>query len=168
MKIAITGNSRLAGSIVKKFNAQPIRIEELVDKNQFDIFINNAHVDFKQCDLLNEWFNSWRYDSNKLIINISSRAGLPNLSKGYMYGAQKAALDHLSDNLTYNSDKKCRITTINLGMLEDELPSVKYEEVCDLIEYIIKLPAHLEISRVFLQHATNYQLVQELKKSRYL
>ena len=167
MRIAITGTSKLADTLIKRLGAVPFRIEQDIDKTQFDVLINNAHVEFKQCDVLIKWFEQWRYDESKLIINVSSRAGLPNLSKGYLYGAQKAALDHLSDNLTYNSDKRCKITTINLGMLEDELPSVKYSEVADLIEYVMSLPVHLEIPRIFLQHRENYQGVQKAKAIRY-
>ena len=167
MRIAVTGSSKLAGSIVDRFDADPIRVEQTVNKDEYDVFINNAHIDFEQTRLLEEWFQAWREDSNKLIINISSRAGLPNLSKGYLYGAQKAALDHLADNLTYNSNKKCRITTIGLGMLEDTMPSVTYTEVCDMIEYVLKMPVHLEIPKLYLQHAHNYQDIQERKKSRY-
>lgn len=167
MRIAVTGSSKLAGSIIKRFEADSIRVEDVIDKSKYDVFINNAHVDFKQCDLLSEWFNEWRYDDTKLIINISSRAGLSNLSKGYLYAAQKSALDHLADNLVYNSNKLCRITTINLGMLEDTLPSLKYDEVCDLISTIIMLPKHLEIPRVFFQHSSNYEGVQRLKSYRF-
>lgn len=167
MKIAITGSTKLAGHIIKRFDATPIRINQQIEYNDYDVFINNAHVDFCQANLLNTWFGVWRKDCSKLIINISSRAGLSNLSKGYLYASQKAALDHLSDNLTYNSDKRCRITTINLGMLEDNLPSVSYQEVGNLIEYVLNLPQHLEIPRVFLQHAHNYKDIQEQKKSKY-
>lgn len=167
MKIAVTGSTRLAGSLVERFGATPIRVDQVVNYNDYDVFINCAHVGFKQCELLETWFKEWKYDPTKIIINISSRAGLPNLSKGYIYGAQKAALDHLSDNLIYNTDKECRITTLNLGMLEDELPSVSYEEVGHIIDLIISLPTHLEIPRLFLQHSCNYQLVQQMKASRY-
>lgn len=167
MDIAITGSSKLAGAIVDRFDATSYRVDDKIDKKKYDVFINNAHVGFQQCFLLEEFAMAWWDDPTKLIINISSRAGLPNLSKGYMYGAQKAALDHLADNLTYNSDKKCRITTINLGMLEDPLPSVTYSEVCDLIEHILDMNEELEIPRVFLQHSENYQKVQELKSDRY-
>lgn len=167
MDIAITGSSKLAGSIINTFGADSYRVEDNIDKSRYDVFINNAHVEFEQTRLLHEWFQAWRYDASKLIINISSRAGLPNLSKGYMYGAQKAALDHLADNLTYNSDKKCRITTINLGMLEDDLPSLSYQEVCDLIDYILNLPIRLEIPRIFFQHSANYSHIQDMKSHRY-
>lgn len=167
MKIAITGSSNLAGEIIKSFGADSYRVEDKIDKTKYDVFINNAHVGFQQCFLLEEWFYAWIDDPTKLIINISSRAGLPNLSKGYVYAAQKAALDHLTDNLVYNSDKKCRITTINLGMLEDDLPSITYKEVCNLIDYILKMPMHLEVPRIFLQNSTNYKKVQHLKSFRY-
>lgn len=166
MKIAVTGSSKLAGAIVKYFDADAIRIESEIDFQKYDCLINNAHVGFDQCYVLHKAFVAWRYH-DKTIINISSRAGLPNLSKGYLYGAQKAALDHMADNLVYNSDKVCKITTIGLGMLEDQLPSVSYEEVCILIRTVLEIPSHLEIPRVYLQHRQSYQSVQTDKASRY-
>jgi len=70
MRIAVTGSSKLAGSIVDRFDADPIRVEQTVNKDEYDVFINNAHIDFEQTRLLEEWFRAWREDSNKLIINI--------------------------------------------------------------------------------------------------
>jgi NAD(P)-dependent dehydrogenase (short-subunit alcohol dehydrogenase family) len=166
--IAVTGSTKLAGSIVDRFKATSIRVEQEVDKSKFDIFINCAHVGFEQTRLLEEWFKEWSADKTKLIINISSRAGLPNLTKGHMYGAQKAALDHMADNITYNCDyKQCRITTIGLGMLVEDYSSVTYSEVCDTLEYVIGLPPHIEIPRLYLQHADNYTQVQKEKAKRY-
>ena len=69
-QIAVTGSSKLAGSIISRFNARSLRIEEKVNKSEFDVFINNAHIGFKQCDLLYEWFSEWKDNPNKLIINI--------------------------------------------------------------------------------------------------
>ena len=166
MKIAITGSSRLAGAIIDRFNADPIRIEDTVNKNKYDVFINNAHIGFSQTNLLNEWFDAWKQDSNKLIINISSRAAFPNLSQGYLYAAQKAALDHMADNLTYNSYKKCRITTLNLGWLNDDKLSLSYDEVCDTLEHILNLPKHIEIPKLALQNSHNYLEVQEKKNAQ--
>ncbi len=168
MRIAVTGSSKLAGAIAKKFKADTLRVEQQVNFADYDVFINNAHVNFCQTDLLYRWFGVWKNDPGKLIVNISSRAGLPNLSKGYLYAAQKASLDHLTDNLVYNSDKKCRITTLCLGMLEDELPSLRYNEVCDLLQYIIYMPSHLEIPKIYFQHSYNYKQVQKEKENRYL
>lgn len=167
MRIAVTGSSKLGGAIAQRFGATVLRVEQQADFNDFDVFVNNAHIDFCQTDLLARWFGVWCNDPTKMIINISSRAGLSNLSKGYMYAAQKAALDHMADNLIYNSNKKCRITTIGLGMMEENLPSLKYSEVCDLIDYVVHLPQHLEIPRIYLQHSHNYQDIQRLKSSWY-
>lgn len=168
MQIAVTGSSKLAGAIVDKFSATSIRVEQSVDKSNFDVFINCAHVGFEQTVLLHDWFSAWHNDKNKLIINISSRAGLSNISKGYMYAAQKASLDHLSDNLVYNcEDKLCRITTLCLGMLEETNSSLNYNEVCDMLDYIIHMPTHIEIPKLYLQHADNYIKIQREKAERY-
>jgi NAD(P)-dependent dehydrogenase (short-subunit alcohol dehydrogenase family) len=168
MQIAVTGSSKLAGAIIKEFEATPIRIEQDVDKNKFDVFINCAHVGFQQTVLLEDWFHAWSHDYSKLIINISSRAGLPNLSKGYMYAAQKASLEHMADNLMYNcAEKNCRMTTLCLGMLEETDSSLSYAEVCDMLFYLMSVPEHLEIPKVYLQHADNYLEVQQEKARRY-
>lgn len=163
MKIAVTGSSKLAKSIVEELGAHSWRIEDRIDTSRYDVFINNAHQGFDQVYLLEKWYEAWKDDPTKLIINISSRASQKNLSRGYMYSTQKAALDHYADMLTYVSDKQCRISTLNLGLLESDLSSVSYSEVVDMIKYIINLPQHLEIPRVFLQHSECYTSVQEKK-----
>ena len=139
MKIAITGSSGLAAKISnvlnktnfetggKLFSIESVRIEDNLDPEMYDVFINLAHVDFVQVDLLYKFYEAWKDDNEKYILNISSRASKSNISKGYIYAAQKAALNHLSDNLVYNSNKQCRITTLNLGLLEHALLSLKYK-----------------------------------------
>jgi len=176
MRTLITGKTKLAGAIIsalhEKIVYQKIEIESTrVDANipwkYFDIFINCAHVDFKQTELLNDCFAEWRNDSTKLIINISSRAAKSNISKGYLYSAQKAALNHLADNLVYNSDRRCGIVTLNLGLLEHpEVPSLTYDEVVDAIKEIIfywytDRPTSTEIT---LQHRDNYRENQKHKQ----
>ena len=105
MKILITGKTKLAGAItaelhdtivLQKLEVESCRVEADIPWRHFDIFINNAPV--KQAELLNEAYGEWKNDSSKLIINISSRAAKPNISKGYLYSAEKAALNHLADN----------------------------------------------------------------------
>ena len=148
MKALITGKTKLAGAIISEFHEEQImdeviefescRVGENIPWKHYDIFINNACVGFSQADLLNDVFHEWRDDPNKLIINISSRAAKPNLSQGYLYSSQKAALNHLADNLVYNSDRRCGIVTLNLGLIEhDEVPSLTYEQITNTIGLIL-------------------------------
>ncbi len=181
-KIAITGTSGLAGSIIQRlskhntdnshnlfsFDVTPIRIEQEVDKSIFDVFINHAHKDFHQTNLLFEWFECWRNESDKYIINISSRAQYPNISKGYLYSAQKASLNQLSHNLIFNSDKKCKISTLNLGLFDSKFPSLSSSEIVDQILYLLLLPNHIEISEMTIQHLYNYCEVQKMKANNIL
>ena len=82
-----------------------------------------------------------------------------------MYATQKASLNHLSNNLVYNSNKHCRITTINLGLLNSEIiPSLTHKEVADAVEFLIDLPKHIEIPEITLQHSANYIDVQTDKE----
>ncbi len=175
MKIGITGSSKLAGELLsildnnivyEKVEMESFRYPDIIPWNELDVFINNAHVQFSQTELLHEAYENWKEDEDKLIINISSRAHKPNISKGYLYSAQKAALNHLADNLTYNSDAQFGIVTLNLGLLEHALESVPYDEVCTLVKDIIfdfytNRPMQTEIT---FQHRANYNKVQKEKE----
>lgn len=176
MRALITGKTKLAGAIMSELNGKIVyqkiemestRVDADIPWKYFDIFINCAHVDFKQTELLNECYHEWKNDSTKLIINISSRAAKPNISKGYLYAAQKAALNHLADNLVYNSVRRCGIVTLNLGLLEHpEVPSLSYDQVIDTIKEVIfywytNRPTSTEIT---LQHRDNYVENQKLKQ----
>ena len=107
MRILITGKSKLSRYLGDAFIArtgQPVlithcRFEDEIDWDRHDIFINCAHVGFEQTNLLMKAFEAWKYNPSKKIINISSRAAQPNISLGYLYSAQKAALNHLANNL---------------------------------------------------------------------
>ena len=165
MKIAITGSSGLARAIADvMYDAEftHFRIGEHVGYD-FDVFINLAHQEYAQVDLLDEWVTAWWDRPNCMIVNISSRAAFPNISKGYMYAAQKAALNHSADNYTFNSECRCRITTLNLGLLESELPSLSYYEVARILRLLIILPAHIEVPAMTLQHRFPYSIVQQAK-----
>ena len=156
MRVAITGASGLAAAIAGALQDCPIRhvrIEDIMDCEwvweENDVFINCAHLGFDQTKL-------------------SSRAAEPNISQGHMYASQKASLNHLSNNLTYNSDKCCRITTINLGLLENvDVPSVTHQEVADIVKYLVRMAEYtdLEVPEMTLQHKTNYKDVQSDKQA---
>ena len=175
MKVVITGSSGLARVIGDVIASTPyigtvhlvshVRVESAIKWDDHEVFINCAHVGFSQTELLMEAYEHWKNDSTKTIINISSRASQPNISKGYLYAAQKASLNHLSNNLVYNSDKKCRITTLNLGLLEHELPSMTYNEVAGWIYKHCTGSKHIDIPEMTFQHAENYQSVQSDKEA---
>lgn len=181
MNIGITGRTGLAKAIAGALQDHKIytpRIDDILmnpehgywfDKtnaNEYDVFINHAHRDFDQVTIFDIFMKHWKRLPHKYIINISSRAHQPNISKGHMYAAQKASLNHLTNNLVYNSDKLCRISTINLGLLnDDDFPSLTHKEVADAIEFLIDMPTHIEIPEITIQHAANYQEVQADKQA---
>jgi len=176
MKALITGSSKLAGAIIEqlhekivyqKLDVESCRVDSDIPWRHYDIFINCAAVDFSQPKLLNDAYQEWKGDDSKLIINIGSRASQPNISKGYLYAAEKSSLNHLVNNLIYNSERKCGIILLNLGLLEhEELPSLTYSEVVDVIKDLIFYwyTGRPTMTEVTLQHRENYQEVQKFKE----
>ena len=131
-----------------------------------DVLINFAHDDFEQTKILEIAHNAWVDDDSKFIINFSSRAAQPNISKGYLYASQKAALIHLSNNLVYNSHKRCRITTLHLGLLEhQDLPSISHSEVSSWIYRHLTTSKHYDVPEITIQNRANYQGIQSDKQS---
>ena len=167
MKTLITGTSTLYSALNHLIPIDTCRIEDIlegrVDINEYGCFINYAHVGFKQVELLEYVFNEWRFDPNRIIFNISSRAAQPNISKGYMYAAQKAALNHYANNLHWNCpEKQCKITTMDLGGVALRgVPSMRWTTVADtLLSIMIQ---DLEIPHICMQVPENYMSVQAVK-----
>ena len=183
MKVAITGSSGLAKNIKDTLEATPYRgdtievstprIEDILMNDtrwwgfeQVDVLINFAHQDFDQTKILEITHRAWKNDSTKQIINFSSRASQPNISKGHMYASQKSSLNHLSNNLTYNSDKKYKCTTLNLGLLQNEdIPSLQWSSVSSVVYYLITSYPDIEIPELTIQAFANYQEVQSDKET---
>ena len=188
MKVAITGSSGLAKNIKDTLEASPYqgdtikvstpRIDDILmndvnwwgfdydNPNHIDVLINFAHRDFDQTKILEITHRAWKNDNTKQIINFSSRASQPNISKGHLYGSQKSSLNHLSNNLTYNSDKRYKLTTLNLGLLNhQDLPSLTWQNVSGLVFMLITSYPDIEIPEVTIQSFANYQEVQSDKES---
>ncbi len=184
MRVAITGSSGLAKIIKDTLEATPfrgqtidvtsIRCEDITMNGEncwiynghrpCDVLINLAHQD--QAKILGITHRAWQGEKTKYIINISSRASQPNISKGYEYASEKAQLNHLANNLHYNSNKRYKMTTLNLGLLNDEsLPSVKHQDVAGLIHKLITSYPDYEIADITLQAHANYQSVQSDKET---
>jgi len=186
MKIAITGTTRGLGKALYDELCgrwEPVslnrpeydiccpkcvrKIVEEIKDPAYRVFINNAHEPFCQTELLGAVFSAWHNDPNKIIVNINSRAKYPNLSKGLMYSASKASLSHLSDSLKFTTPKKCRILDVNLGLLESDLPSLKYTEVTELLIMLINRMTNMknmEIGSIDLYHYESYVKVQKQKQ----
>jgi len=187
-RIAITGTTKLADFIKRTFEASPwmggtfeikqLRIEDILvngtncwifDENNkkscCDILINHAHKDFDQVKILDIADRVWRNNPDKMIINISSRAAQPNISKGHLYASQKAALNHFANNLTYNSDRQYKMTTLNLGLMNSDLPSMNYTFVAGYIYQLITSYPDIEFTEVTMCDRANYRDVQTLKES---
>ena len=80
-----------------------------------------------------------------------------------MYASQKAALNHYTNNIVYNSDKVCKVSTVNLGLMRHKtLPSISYQDVADTIESIIN--SDLDIPDITVQHPANYKQIQNAKR----
>ena len=157
MKVAITNSTRgLGKELSTRFD-----FVDGFDKD-CDVFINNRHDSFNQTKLLMKAFDEWKY-TDKTIVNIGSRSKYPNISKGFMYSASKAALNHLSNNLRLNSDKTCRVIDINPGLLESDLPSLTYKQIADIVEWCVKLPKHIEVGELSVWEKTPYKIVSEMK-----
>lgn len=184
MRVAITGTSGLAKIIKDTLEATPfrgqtievtpIRVEDITMNREncwiynghrpCDVLINLAHQD--QAKILGITHRAWEGEKTKFIINISSRAAQPNISKGYEYASEKAQLNHLANNLQYNSNKRYKMTTLNLGLLNDEsLPSVKHQDVAGLIHKLITSYPDYEVADITLQAHANYQSVQSDKET---
>lgn len=182
MKVAITGSSGLAKNIKDTLEASPHqgetikvstpRIDDIImndtnfwgfdydNSNHVDVLINFAHRDFDQTKILEIANRAWHDDETKFIINFSSRASQPNISKGHMYASQKASLNHLSNNLTYNSDKKYKLTTLNLGLLNHDLPSLSWQNVSGIVYMLITSYPDIEIPEITIQAHANYKQIQ--------
>ena len=184
MRVAITGSSGLAKTIKDTLEATPfrgqtievtpIRCEDITMNKEncwiynghspCEVLINLAHQD--QAKILGITHRAWEQEKRKYIINISSRAAQPNISKGYEYAADKAQLNHLANNLQFNSAKRYKMTTINLGLLNDQdLPSVKHQDVAGLIHKLITSYPDYEVADITLQAHANYRGVQSDKEA---
>jgi len=184
MRIAITGSSGLAKTIKdvieasphagQTFTVTPIRCEDITSNGKncwifnghspCDVLINFAHQD--QTKILSIAHEAWKDEGSKMIINFSSRASQPNISKGYVYASEKAQLNHLANNLTYNSKKKYKMTTLNLGLIDhDELPSLTKNDIARMVYNLITTYPSIEFPEITMQHRANYSEVQSDKET---
>lgn len=119
------------------------------------VFINNAHSNMGQVDLLYDLQTAWR-STNKLIINISSNSSDGIKSFPHRYAVCKAALDKASEQLSRLPDS-CRIVNIRPGYINTDRvshvhdqPKLDVSTVVDVIQSIVKWPDESYINTITL------------------
>lgn len=120
-----------------------------------ELFVNNAHDGFLQCELLQEVFSEWRLQP-KRIINIGSSSfpmGTWNLvHKNYI--AEKAALHIAAERLQQEQDRQCLIHVLKLGILDtaDTKPllgdKISKEVVCRSLQFVLSQPWPIEVKTI--------------------
>lgn len=83
-----------------------------------DVFINNAHAEYAQTQLLYELWDRWA-GLDKTIINISSNTTDGIKKHTHEYSAQKASLEKANEQLA-NMNKPCKVTMFRFGYIGTE------------------------------------------------
>jgi len=165
MKIAITGHtSGLGKALYDEFpntvgyskstgcNIITNKDELIHNVNDCDIFINNAYDNMAQVELLFSWFKKYK-NTNKTIVVIGSNAAdaCEYRRKLHDYSVYKKALKSAVVQLQ-NSERTCRIIYISPSYIEnEELKSVDYTDVVELIKYAIHQKHTIELSNLSIR-----------------
>lgn len=184
--IAITGHSKGIGEALTKLysdaghevigfsrsNGFDLFTEEgrdavVAHHDACDIFVNNAFADASQIYLFKEFYEKWRYDKTKTIVNINSRAKYGPIA-GREYSMVKKMLHKEWVNiLGDHGDRLCRIININPGYVDTQMirhPSAKSygftheimkpETLAGFIKFATDQPQHIEIGDFSVWHTT--------------
>lgn len=177
-KIALTGHTKGIGKAIADVLSENHKVDGFSRDNGFDIsteegrfdilkksynsdvFINNAFHSNAQTELFTLFFKNWMYDGSKTIVNISSQSKYPGQSVNWSgYSAYKASLNHQAYLCAFKTERKCRIITINPGLVKTDLTSetqrslkgmLSPKEVADTVKYTIELPQHIEVGELSL------------------
>ena len=105
-------------------------------------------------------FEKWIYDETKTIVNISSQSKYTGMSKNWSgYSAYKASLNHQAYLCGFNTDRKCRIITINPGLVKTDMTKSAQQlnkgmltpkEVAEAVKWTLQQPQHIEIGELSL------------------
>ena len=153
----VKGYSRSNGYDISTEKGRQIIFDESYNAN---IFINNAYHSNAQTELFTLFFENWMYDENKTIVNISSQSKYPGQSVNWSgYSAYKASLNHQAYLCAFKTDRKCRIITINPGLVKTQMTSdaqktgkgmITPEEVAEAVIWAVSQPQHIEIGELSL------------------
>lgn len=150
MMYAVTGHTQGIGKAIyekldphvigfSKSTGYNITIKEdrkkIIDQCRYiDVFINNAHDQYGQIDLLIELFDKWK-DQNKTIINVGSRIAdivLPQTHINLLhYSAQKKALKAIHDDM---QGFNCKVIYKTFAYVKTEKMLAKYSDHSGFLE----------------------------------
>ena len=121
-------------------------ITQQLSHDRIDVFINNAHGGFAQAEMLKDVFDVWRY-TDKHIINIGvDKVDVRTWELVHeTYSVEKLASHAMCDQLQ-SLERKCKITNLCLGVVENWNGNLTYKNIINAIEYIVK--ANFEVSRM--------------------
>lgn len=178
MEITLTGHTKGIGKALQKTLSSNFNVKGYSRSNGYDIstpegrnkifassknadiFINNAYHSNSQIELFTLFFQNWLEDETKTIVNISSQSKYPGQSVNWSgYSAYKAALNHQAYLCAFKTNRKCRIISINPGLVKTDMTldaqktkkgMLTPEEVAQAVKYAIELPQHIEIGELSL------------------
>ncbi len=152
---AVKGFSRKNGYDLSQSAIQEKFVDEI--SQEIDVFINNAHAGWAQCELLYKVCERWK-DKKKTIINIGSISSDGNKDYAHKYAVEKAALEKAVAQLNNVQNVLCKVVLIKPGWILNERtsrmtvkdPMLSLQHVVDLVDFILELPFDLHIPSVSL------------------
>lgn len=178
IEVTITGHTKGIGNAIYSTLSKDYNVKGYSRANGYDIsstsgrkkifkessntsiFINNAFYSNAQVELFTLFFENWMDDETKTIVNISSQSKYPGMSRNWSgYSAYKAALNHQAYLCGFRTDRKCRIITINPGLVKTDMTleaqsrgksMITPQEVAEAVRWAISLPQHIEVGELSL------------------
>ena len=162
MKILITGNKGIASALYDLYSKEHDvtmvsrktghNIKEIatwgVNFLDYDLVFNNAYEEFGQIAVLEFFFNHWKNDPSKVIVNIGSRSSYykqKHQADYWGYRIHKQSLQLAHDSML--SEAMCNIKIINPGPVDTDMvagnPGLKFskEDIANRIYCYVEDPA---------------------------
>lgn len=143
MKVVLTGHTRGIGGALNRqmlsrgwevsgfsqstgynLNSAHTFNEILREAETADIFINNAHHGFAQTNLLYDWFNKFRSNTEKIHVIVGSHAADFVHSHPHRYEIQKRSIDHACQNLWFSphaNGAQAKVILAKLGLTDTDM-----------------------------------------------
>lgn len=177
MKIYVTGTTSGLGQAIKDEIKKTYIYPTIIDlnkpdydlslnldnyiKDDFDVYINNAHYSFAQTELL---YKLVEVNKNREchIINIGSVSSDGDRKIVNHYAIEKTALEKACTQLSL-INSKCKISLVKPGRMNTKMvkhidaPKLDTKEVARVILWMINQPRHINIKSI------SVDIMQELK-----